>query len=198
MKCKFQHSKSDDRQESRANSTEAGSAIFFLCCSYEYAPLAETDLGKISFAMDGFGGQDLSRITDRDERIKEITTQLAYLKWRRTQVEHGIRNITQNAKRLAEQDTLMEIAANKSLEKQKWTQKVVADELKKPLELTKHFVMDFEAMEQREAEAEEKTTEHHLRSLNKLKARVLLSPTKKSSPILMARISNLESRLNMG
>lgn len=50
----------------------------------------------------------------------------------------------------------------------------------------------------READAEEKTTEHHLRSLNILKKRILESPTKKSDPALIARVSALEKHLLSG
>jgi len=145
--------------------------------------------------MDGFGGPRIESITDPDERVAEIQKQMAYLKWRRTQVEHSIRNITANARRLSEEQSLMQIAANATLEKQRWTQEVVADELMKPLELSKQFVYDLEAMERREADAEEMTTEHHLRSLNKLKKRILESPTKKGDPGLIAKVSALEMHL---
>lgn len=97
--------------------------------------------------MDGFGGPRIEDIHDSEERVTEIQKQLAYLKWRRTQIEHSIRNITSNAKRLSEEQSLMQIATNATIEKQRWTQEVVADELMKPLELSKQFVHNFEAME---------------------------------------------------
>lgn len=90
----------------------------------------------------------------------------------------------------------MQIATNALIEKQRWTQEVVADELMKPLELSKQFVYDFEAMERREADAQENTTEHHLRSLTKLKKRILQS--KQGDPGLIAKVSNLEKHLKRG
>ena len=146
--------------------------------------------------MDGFGGPPLEEILDPELRVSEIQKQLAYLKWRRTQIEHSIRNITSSARRLSEEQSLMQIATNALIEKQRWTQEVVADELMKPLELSKQFVYDFEAMERREADAQENTTEHHLRSLTKLKKRILQS--KQGDPGLIAKVSNLEKHLKRG
>mmetsp|Transcript_31471 Transcript_31471/g.62393 ORF Transcript_31471/g.62393 Transcript_31471/m.62393 type:complete len:148 (+) Transcript_31471:213-656(+) len=145
--------------------------------------------------MDGFGGRDLDTIDDQEERISEINKRLAYLQWRRSTVENSIRKIVDVNKRQAEHDTLMQISEARGLAKQKWTQEIVADELCKPLELSKKFVQDFHEQEKREQETERKTVENHLKSLNKLKERVLSSPQGQSNPEIMARISNLERHL---
>ena len=65
----------------------------------------------------------------------------------------------------------MQISEARGLAKQKWTQEIVADELCKPLEMSKKFVQDFHEQEKKEQETEKKTVEHHLKSLNKLKER---------------------------
>ena len=110
-------------------------------------------------------------------------------------MESNIRSIVSNPQRADEHTSLMEIAEARGLAKQKWTQEIVADELCKPLEVSKKFVQDFHAQSLREMEGARATNENHIKSLNLLKERVLTSPQAKGSPKLMARISNLERHL---
>lgn len=57
------------------------------------------------------------------------------------------------------------------------------------------FVQDFHKQSLKEMEGARATNENHIKSLNLLKERVLMSPQAQSSPKLMARISNLERHL---
>jgi hypothetical protein len=145
--------------------------------------------------MDGFG-KDLRTIASPTERISEIQKQLAYLQWRRTQVEGSIRAIVDNEKTVAEHDQLLSLSRDEVRAKQIWTQEIVADELCKPLELSKQFVTGVEEADELLREKEEKSRTRHRKNLNLLKEKVLKQPQSPSSDKVIQQICELEGRLS--
>ena len=77
-------------------------------------------------------GRDLRKLTSGDHRISEIHKQLAYLKWRRTQVESKIRSIVDSNERAAKEcnETMSQSEVDA---KKMWVEGIVDDELRAPL-----------------------------------------------------------------
>ncbi len=141
--------------------------------------------------MDGFGGPALSTLSSPSARMESLQSQLSYLRWRRTMVDRSIRRMVDDERALNEKDALMRLSVNEAMERQAMAQEVVADELCKPLEVSKEFVARLEAEEAREREAERLTAKRHLKSIKKLKKKAEGA----RSPNLDDRLRNLELRV---
>ncbi|GMI32332.1 hypothetical protein TeGR_g7365 [Tetraparma gracilis] len=140
-------------------------------------------------------GKDLNTISSPSARVAEIQKQLAYLQWRRVQVEGSIRAIVDSEKVFAERDALLSLSQDAVKEKQLWTQEIVADELCKPLELSKQFVSDFEEDEDRFVQQAQSNSKKHMQSLKALKQKIEKSPTSPTSERLMSQIAGLENHI---
>jgi len=129
--------------------------------------------------------------------VTEIQKQLAYLAWRRSQVEGSIRAIMETEKAVAERDTLLSLSHNETRAKQIWTQEIVADELCKSLELSKNFVTGFEDDVERERRREERSNERHLKNLDALKEKIMMTPQNPVSDKLLGQITSIETRIGV-
>mmetsp|Transcript_81640 Transcript_81640/g.162959 ORF Transcript_81640/g.162959 Transcript_81640/m.162959 type:complete len:527 (+) Transcript_81640:95-1675(+) len=81
------------------------------------------------------------------DRILEIETQLAQVRWRKMQNEGNIRTMLESSRELQEHDLLRQLEQDRSKEKSEWMQGIIDDELSKPLEVTENYMQTFEAEE---------------------------------------------------
>jgi len=117
------------------------------------------------------------RFPEGDERVEEIQKQMAYLAWRKNQVEGKIRKFTVNAKRHDEVNTLkqIQVSMDSHAKKNQWTEEIVTDELSKPLELSRQYLLDFEEMQKKKENADEITTLHHIKAIQETVTRAAAS-----------------------
>ena len=74
--------------------------------------------------------------------VLEIERRMQMLRWRKAQNEAKIRSKLLQTKQMREQDQLAQLVTNKAQLKAEWIQRIVEDEISKPLQVTDEFIDD--------------------------------------------------------
>jgi hypothetical protein len=92
------------------------------------------------------GGRRRSR-TRREHEMEEIRKKLAYLNWKKRENDFRVREIVNTSRKMEERDLLLRLSTNHNEEKALRLQKIISEEMRKPLLLAEPFVKDYEVQE---------------------------------------------------
>ena len=94
------------------------------------------------------------------------------LRWRKRQNEAKIRSKLLQTKQMKEQDQLAQLVTNKAQIKAEWIQRVVEDEINKPLQVTDEFIEEMVELERQNRARQQKARELYASTIAKEKARI--------------------------
>ena len=94
------------------------------------------------------------------------------LRWRKRQNEAKIRSKLLQTKQMKEQDQLAQLVTNKAQIKAEWIQRVVEDEINKPLQVTDEFIEEMVELERQNRARQQKARDLYASTIAKEKARI--------------------------
>lgn len=124
-------------------------------------------------------------LVDPDEdpyaEVKRIEQQMLLLKWRKAETDARIKNLLNETRQMQEQDLMVQLAADRTTERSQWMQRVIQQELQRPLTVDAEYLLALEEDERRENERARAETARHARVIQKLK-RDVVTAAARSAP----------------
>lgn len=101
-------------------------------------------------------------------RIEQLEHEMKLLNWHKLANEAALKAAIIRTKNLKQHDRL-QVQRDRNRERASWMEQIIREEQMKPLEVNTHFIKEYEAKEKQADLALERTIEHHLHNLRKLK-----------------------------
>ena len=101
-------------------------------------------------------------------RLEQLEHEMKLLSWHKLANEAALKAAIIRTKNLKKHDRL-QLQKDRNRERAAWMEQIIREEQMKPLEVNTHFVKEYEQKEKEADAALERTIEHHLHNLRKLK-----------------------------
>ena len=101
-------------------------------------------------------------------RLEQLEHEMKLLSWHKLANEAALKAAIIRTKNLKKHDKL-QMQRDRNRERAAWMEQIIREEQMKPLEVNTHFIKEYEEKEKQADAALERTIEHHLHNLRKLK-----------------------------
>lgn len=101
-------------------------------------------------------------------RLEQLEHEMKLLSWHKLANEAALKAAIIRTKNLKKHDRL-QLQKDRNRERAAWMEQIIREEQMKPLEVNTHFIQEYEKIEKKNDADLERTIEHHLHNLRKLK-----------------------------